>query len=248
VLGYIAPQFFAIHPVEHDAPEEDVLLLDLSFMSQSPEATLHVPGYAAWLEAQDHAPAYAYLRKLMKILLWQRGAASWVLKSPHHMEYIDVLLRTFPEARVVQTHRDPQRTMPSFCSMVAHGRGVFSNAVDPAEVARHWVRKVRRVLDRMATSRSRWEADRFIDVSYYDLVRDPLAQVERVYALAGLELSQARRAALQGTLGRNRQHKYGRHHYRLEDFGLREKDLEDAFGAYRAQFHIPFESELSHSR
>jgi hypothetical protein len=248
VLGYIAPHFFAIHPVEHDAPEEDVLLLDLSFMSQSPEATLHVPGYAAWLEAQDQAPAYAYLRRLMQILLWQRGAASWVLKSPHHMEHIDVLLRTFPEARVVQTHRDPQRTMPSFCSMVAHARGVFSDVVDPTEVSRHWVRKVRRLLDRMASSRSRWEADRFIDVSYYDLVRDPLAQVERVYALAGLELSQARRAALQGTLGRNRQHKYGRHHYRLEDFGLREKDLEDAFGAYRAQFHIPFESELSHSR
>ena len=245
VLSRIAPHFFAIHPVEHDAPEEDVLLLDLSFMSQSPEATLHVPRYAAWLEEQDHTPAYTYLRRLMQILLWQRGAASWVLKSPHHMEYMDVLLGVFPEARVVQTHRDPQKTMPSFCSMVAHGRGVFSDAVDPTEVARHWVRKVRRLLDRMATSRARWDANRFMDVSYYDLVRDPLAQVERVYAFAGLELTEARRTAMQEARRRNRQHKYGRHRYRLEDFGLQEKDLEDAFGTYRARFQIPFEAELS---
>src|SRR5690606_27360696 len=52
-LAYLAPEFFAIHPVEHDAPEEDILLLDLSFMSQSPEATLNVPTYARWLEQQD---------------------------------------------------------------------------------------------------------------------------------------------------------------------------------------------------
>ena len=57
-LAYLAPEFFAIHPVEHDAPEEDILLLDLSFMSQAPEATLHVPSYAAWLERQDHTRAY----------------------------------------------------------------------------------------------------------------------------------------------------------------------------------------------
>ena len=85
-LAYLAPEFFAIHPVEHDAPEEDVLLLDLSFMSQSPEATMHVPTYAAWLESQDHTKVYEDLRKLMKILLWQQPAPNCVLKTPHHME------------------------------------------------------------------------------------------------------------------------------------------------------------------
>jgi hypothetical protein len=135
-LAYLAPQFFAIHPAEHDAPEEDVLLLGLSFMSQAPEAILHVPTYAKWLEGQDHTRAYQYMRRVMQILLAQKGGRSWVLKSPNHMEHFDVVLDVFPEARIVQTHRDPQKTMPSFCSMVAHGRGVFSNEVDPHEVAR----------------------------------------------------------------------------------------------------------------
>jgi hypothetical protein len=241
-LAYLAPQFFAIHPAEHDAPEEDVLLLDVSFMSQAPEATFHVPRYAAWLERQDHGPAYRYMRKLMQILLWQRPGCSWVLKSPHHMEHVDELLQALPRARIVQTHRDPQKTLPSFWSMVAHARGVFSDVVDAEEVARHWLRKTRRVLDRMGASRERWGADRFLDVSYDDLLDDPLGEVKRIYDFAGLELTGECRVEMERALRRNVQHRYGRHRYRVQDFGLTPREIEDALGAYRERFAIRFEA------
>ena len=94
-IAYMAPEFFAVHPIEHDAPEEDILLLDLSFMSQSPEAIMHVPSYANWLEGQDHTKAYEYLRTLLKILHRQRPGRFWVLKTPHHAEYLDVILKFF---------------------------------------------------------------------------------------------------------------------------------------------------------
>ena len=188
-LSWLAPEFFAIHPVEADAAEEDVLLLDHSFTSQAPEATLHVPTYAAWLEQQDLEPAYRYLARILKLLLWQKPRQFWVLKTPHHMEYLDELLRVFPGAVVVQTHRDPQQTMGSFCSMVAHGRGLFSDHVDPREVGRHWLRKVRRMIDRSLAVRDGGAASAFVDVSYYDLVADPLGEVRRIYAHAGLELT-----------------------------------------------------------
>ena len=76
-----SPDFFAIHPVEAEAPEEDVLLLDVSFLSTTAEATMHVPSYAAWLEETDQSPAYAYMVKLLKLLQWQRPAKRWVLKT-----------------------------------------------------------------------------------------------------------------------------------------------------------------------
>ena len=47
-LKYMSPGFFAIHPIEHLAPEEDILLLDVSFLSTTAEATMHVPDYASW--------------------------------------------------------------------------------------------------------------------------------------------------------------------------------------------------------
>jgi len=248
-LAYLAPEFFAIHPVEHDAPEEDVLLLDMSFMSQSPEATMHVPTYAAWVEKQDNGPAYRYMRKLMQILLWQTPARSWVLKSPHHMEYLDTVLDVFPEAKIVQTHRDPRKTTGSFCSMVAHGRGVFSNAVDPKEVAEHWVRKVRRLMEvSIATREQRAERGgegvdegAFIDVSYYDLLKDPIAEVARIYDFAGIDFDAGVESAARAMTQRNVQNKYGRHRYRLEDFGLSNESIDFEFAFYRKRYDIPFE-------
>jgi hypothetical protein len=240
-LAYLAPQFFAIHPVEHDAPEEDVLLLDLSFMSQSPEATLHVPTYAAWLESQDHTRAYEYLRKMMQVLLWQQPASNWVLKSPHHMEYLDTVLDVFPEARIVQTHRDPRKTMGSFCSMVATGRGVFSDEVDAREVARHWVRKVRRLMECSMAVREARGPEYFIDVSYYDVVADPLGEVKRIYDFAGIEFDGAAAESARQTMKRNVKNKYGRHIYHLEDFGLSDESIEQEFAFYRRRYSIPHE-------
>ncbi|MXX78402.1 MAG: sulfotransferase, partial [Gemmatimonadales bacterium] len=130
-IGILAPDFRAVHPMAWDAPEEDVLLLDLAFMSQAPEAALHVPSYSRWLEARDHTRCYEYLLTMLKILHWQRPGARWVLKTPHHMEYLDIILDVFADVCVIQTHRDPKKSVPSFCSMVAHGRGIFSDHVDP---------------------------------------------------------------------------------------------------------------------
>lgn len=240
-LAYLAPEFFAIHPVEHDAPEEDVLLLDLSFMSQSAEATLHVPTYAAWLEEQDHTRAYEHLRKMLKILQWQRPAANWVLKTPHHIEYLDVILEVFPEAVIVQTHRDPQKTTGSFCSMVAHGRGIFSDHVDAHEVARHWVRKVDRLMRRSIETRETFGEDRFIDVSYYDLLRDPVGQVERIYRFAGIPFDASVAKTATRTSEKNVQHRYGKHRYDLADFGLTQESIETRYAYYRQRYGIPHE-------
>ena len=103
-LRALAPEFFAIHPVESDAPEEDILLLDQAFMSQTPEATLHVPSYAAWLETHSSLPAYRYLVRSLQALSWQRSGSHWVLKTPHHMEYLREL-RNAKTLRAVVLHR-----------------------------------------------------------------------------------------------------------------------------------------------
>lgn len=237
----ISPEFFAVHPVEADSPEEDILLLDHSFMSQSSEAILHVPAYSQWLEQHSSLEAYRYLAKMLQVLLWQRPGDFWVLKTPHHMEYLKDVLAVFPDAVIVQTHRDPQATMGSFCSMVAHGRGVFSEAIEPREIGSHWLRKVRRMIDRSLAVRDSGAASSFVDVSYYDLVADPIAQIRRIYAHAGRELTPATLAAMQQVIAREVQHRYGRHVYSARDFGLSPARVEETFLDYRARFCIRHE-------
>jgi hypothetical protein len=235
-LAYIAPDFFAVHPVEAEAPEEDVLLLDFSFLSTVPEATLRVPAYSRWLEEQDQRPAYEYMRKLMLLLQWQRPAKRWILKTPHHMEYMDTLFEVFPEVRVIQTHRDPATTIASFCSMLSHGRGVFSDSVDPEEVGRDWCRKIRRMLERTMEARRRLPQDRFYDVHYEELLTDPVGTVEKIYRFLGLSWNRELRKLMQETHYANGRYRYGRHVYRLENFGLTEERIRDEFAEYYREY------------
>jgi hypothetical protein len=240
-LKAMAPAFFAIHPVEAHAPEEEVILLDLAFRSTAPEATMHVPSYARWLEESDPLPAYRHLERMLKVLTFQHRRERWVLKTPHHLEFLDALHTVFPDAAVIQTHRDPQKTIASFASMVAHGRAVFSDEVDPRDVGRHWGRKITRMVSRGMASREARPDLRVLDVSYYDLVRDPIAEVERVFAFAGLSFESSAREAALSTKKRNPKGKYGAHAYRLEDFGLDAAYVEENLGEYRARYSIPVE-------
>jgi hypothetical protein len=239
-LRVLAPEFFAIHPVEAHAPEEDVLLLDMSFLSTVPEATLRVPGYARWLEAQDTTAAYRYMKRILQLLAWQRRPATppgrWVLKTPHHLEHLDALFEVFPDARVVQTHRDPVVTLASFCSMVTHGRAIFSDAVDPREVGHDWSRKVRRMIDRALATRARMGDERFLDVQYGDLIGDPWGEVRRILEWAEVPASPTTEGAIRAALQANPQNKHGRHRYRLEDYGLDRSTVEGLFADYRARF------------
>jgi len=246
-LKYLAPDFFAVHPVEPREPEEDVLLFDYDFWSTVPEATQRVPGFSAWLEKQDFTEAYRYYRNILKFLYRQRPSGRWLLKTPHHMEHLDALLEVFPNARIIQTHRDPARVLASFCSMVAHAYGIFSDRVDPLEIGRHWSAKAERMVRLSMKVRDRAGGKHFIDVAYGDLVADPIGQMRRVYDFLGWRLTLDREERMRAWIRENPQHKHGRHNYRLEHFGLKREEVERKFAGYRKRFGIPRENGNSTS-
>jgi len=258
-LRYLAPDFFSIHPVEAHAPEEDCLLFDYCLLSTVPEATLRVPSYSAWLQRQDLTPAYRYVRRVLQLLAWSRPESDgpalrraagdrrparpvrWVLKTPFHMEYLDRLLEVFPGAHVIQTHRDPVRALASYCSMLAHGRRIFSERVDPLEIGAQWSAKAERMITRSMAERARRGDDpgQFVDVAYAALVADPVGQVRRIYDALGLPLAAELPARLRRFVADNPQHKHGRHRYRPEDFGLDRGALERRFEAYYRRYDVP---------
>ncbi|MEP9393092.1 sulfotransferase [Gordonia sp. VNK1] len=230
-LRYLNPQFFAIHAVEADGPEEDVLLQEYSLLSQVPEAMLNVPSYARWLAEQDPRPSYDYLKLLLQVLAQQDRRPHWVLKTPAHLEHLDTLLDVFPEAVIVGTHRDPVRTTASFSSMLAHGHSMFSDHVDAQAVARHWLHRNVDMAERSLAVRQR-HPDRFVDVNYDDLIDDPLAQVERIYSAAGIDLGADTRAEMTRHRESHRQHSHGVHRYSLAEFGLTDDEVAEAYAHY----------------
>ncbi|MCH2110065.1 MAG: sulfotransferase [Polyangiaceae bacterium] len=235
-LQLIAPQFFAIHPIEADSVEEEVLLLELSFMSQTGEAIMRVPSYAAWLEAQDQKPAYDYMVKVLKLMQARTPAAKhWILKSPHHMEWLETAIAAMPELRIIQTHRNPEATVASFCSMVCHGQAVFSNQVNAHEVGRHWLKKIRRLTERTLETRRR-SPDRFIDLRYEDLVEDPQRELKMLHEKLHWSIDENSQQALENELRHSRKGRFGQHHYSLTDFGLTPNDIKVELQAYLSTY------------
>jgi len=224
-LRLMAPGFFAIHPVEHNAPEEDILLLDATFLSTTPEATMNVPSYSAWLEKTDQSPAYAYMVKLLKLLQWQRPGRRWILKSPHHLEFIDLIDRHFEEVHFLWTHRDVTACIPSFISMAAHSRVIFSDNADGNTIARHWIRKTGYMLKKGLNYRNaNLHKNQFTDIIYNDLRDTSVDVLGKIYQLDG-GVTPELLSGFEKAERENPMRKYGIHDYDLNDFGVSKDDI-----------------------
>jgi hypothetical protein len=220
-LKVMSPGFFAIHPIEYEAPEEDVLLLDVSFMSTTAEATMNVPSYAAWLEKTDQSPAYGYMVKLMKLLQWQRPAKRWVLKTPHHLEFLPQVKKHFGEVQFIWTHRKVNECIPSFLSMVSYSRILFSEEVEQNTLAKQWVRKNGYMLSKALEYRNgQGHEAHFTDISYQELVEDAVGVIKKIYQERGEKISPELMAIFEASNRANPKGKYGVHQYHLADFGI----------------------------
>jgi hypothetical protein len=235
-LRWMAPGFFAIHPVEHSAPEEDILLLDVTFLSTTPEATAHVPSYASWLEKTDQSYAYAYGSKLLKLLQWQQPGVRWILKSPHHLEFMPLIEKHFQEPRFLWTHREIDECIPSFLSMVCHSRAIFSDRVTMEQVRDHWVRKTGLMLEKgMAYRAGKEKQGSVTDILYEDLVNEPMSVLEGIYApYGGIPEQLVERFAKANV--ENPYGKYGIHEYSLEDFAMTPAELAGQNREYHTLF------------
>jgi hypothetical protein len=235
-----SPDLIAAHPMDAHAPDEEIMLVEHAFTSWNPEAFCRVPSYSAHLDTIDLAPGYRYLVRLLQFLQWQkrrRGetATRWVLKAPYHLGSLDALFAAFPDARIAMTHRDPVQTVPSLASLVRTLYVLGSDSVDRLEIGAHWGRRWARALERAIAARARCE-DRFLDIYYDDLVADPMGEVRRIYAHAGLELTSFAEAQMRRWAVENERDRRPVHAYTLEEFGYTQAGLRRDFAAYCARF------------
>jgi hypothetical protein len=235
-----APDLVAMHPIEAEQPDEEIMLLEHSFFSTNPEAFVNVPSFGAWLDEQDQTPGYVYLEKLLQLLQWQKKRTGgtgerWVLKTPHHLGFVDLLFKVFPDVRIIQTHRDPVQTIPSLASLIHAIRILGSDEADPRVAGRQWSDRMSRALHRCMDVREANE-DRFIDIWFQDAMRDPLAQIRRIYHFADMELTAEAEARMRQWTVDNARDKRVAHSYTLEQFGLSEDGVRRDFAAYRERF------------
>jgi hypothetical protein len=235
------PDLLAIHPMDAMGPDEDIMLLEQSFYSFNIQAFANIPSFDAWIESQDHTPGYEYFRVLLQFLQWQKKRSGqpgqrWVLKAPHHLHYMDLVFKVFPDAKVVQSHRDPVETIPSLASLIAGVWVIYSDEADPVEVGRQWARKFARGMRHTMAVREELGDERFLDLWFTDTVSQPLEEIRKIYAFLGMELTAQARDEMARWQDFNRRELRPPHAYTLEQYGLSETGLQQQFCDYRQRF------------
>ena len=234
------PEIAAIHPMDPMGADEEILLLEHSFYSYVASSFAHVPTYSAYVAESDNTPAYEYLKRQLQFLQWQkkrRGetADRWLLKAPHHLHFMDVLLKVFPDIQVMATHRDPVVTIPSTASFYYNlwilGNDQADKLVVAAEVAEVFARGVKHT---MAAREGRQE--RFYDVWFKDTVGKPFEVIEKMYDFIGMEFTDEARAAMEQHRDDNQRGDRPSHEYTLEEYGYTEAGLRAQFEEYCVRF------------
>lgn len=245
-MNYVAPDMRKVHLVETRGLRECWPLLNRSMVSGGYLVLANVPSYERWLWAagqEAFAASYRLHRDQLRLLQARRPTEHWVLKSPVHLASLDALLAVYPDARIIQTHRDLTKVLPSNCSLFTVSRGICSAAGDRLATGRQVFERSRRTLERSMATRAGVGDARFFDVRYADLTTDPIGTVRAALAHFGEDLPAAAEGRLRGHLADNPQHKHGAHRYTLEQFGLDRAEVERAARDYHERFAVPTEAQ-----
>jgi len=240
----LAPGADSVYPIRAWMPHECVAIHSYTLLSEEFVSTCHVPTYEAFLHAADLGPTYRWQRRFLQYLQMERPSRRWVLKSPDHIYCLDKLLTVFPDAAIIQTHRNPAEVLKSQIRLTKVLEAMFARPREREQLAISEARKIEQMLGYITRFRDAYPnvAKQFIDVTYRELVSDPLAVVRRIYERLDIRLTEAAIERMRGLVSARSRYKKGRRGSPpLADPGVDSTAGKDQFENYCSRFGISFQ-------
>ncbi len=239
-MQQVTPLIAAMHPMNPEHIHEELELMGPDFASYNFEWLGLTPAWRDHYYAHDQRPHYEYMKNVLRLLQWRRGERKrWVLKCPQHLEQLPVLLKTFPDATIVFTHRDPVAVIQSTVTMQAYTQRMNRRHVALPALLEYWTDRIEHLLRACVRDRALVATERSVDSPFHVFMGDQWATLDRVYATAGLELAAPARAALERYIADHPRGKEGQVVYDLRrDFGVDPQALRERFRFYVDRFAV----------
>jgi len=231
----LTPELDGAHLIRAESPEECIFMTGASGYTRLYWNFAPVYAFQRWLSRADKTAKYRDYRDLLGYLQREYRGRRLVLKAPEHSDGLRELLDQIPEARIVITHRDMIEQVGSWISLGRTTRGLAVNALDTSKEAEAAIDMNDVCIARMAEARAAYP-QRILDVRYAELMADPLAVVERIYAFCGLTLPEERRGAIAAHHAMNPKGKHGKHGYSLTEVGLEDGWVRAHYADYTGAF------------
>jgi hypothetical protein len=217
------PSLAAVHRFDCRAPGECNTGMMYHFAGTNYWAELSVPLHAQWVLDVLPEGLYRDHKRLLRQMSWKGPKGRWILKSPHHLFDLEGLVRTYPDARLIWTHRDPIKTFSSLASLVNGVRPASGLPHDPAGVGsmttKIWSKAI---LNAVSVRANHPEIEaKILDLPQSRIAADPIGAVRAIYEHAGETPSpdfDARTASFIG--GDTKAQRLGQHKHRPGDFGI----------------------------
>ena len=244
----LVPGFKAMHEISAILPQECVAILAAQFLSEQLVVSYNIPTYREWMMKQDFSAAYQWHKRCLQHMQSGFGETKrWLLKTPPHIGYLETILDVYPDAKIVQTHRDPMQVLGSLSSLTCSLRSLATDSIDPQQVGREELHIWKDYLTRGMDARERLaeqHSDQFFDIRFEDMLKRPLAVIESLYRYFDFEFSDDLKHKMKTYLDNRPRDKHGRHEYSLADYGLDAARDAQQFSAYSARY-LPAGSALT---
>lgn len=164
--------------------------------------------------------AYEYYKVFLQMLnRVDEPQSHWLLKAPIHTFFLDTLLRYYPSASIIMTHRRLEEVLPSWARLCSVSMSLY-----------------------LSSSKADVDSDRYADVKRDFYVLDVMIQrlIKFRYAHKHNEILDILyddfEQAMLKWLRENPQGKQGRNIYTLEEFGLTSDEIEKRYEEYNNMF------------
>ena len=121
--------------------------------------------------------------------------------------------------------------------LVAPGR-MLMGRIDAEWLGENYPWQAQVHADRIMDFRDKCGEDRVIDVHYADMTNDPMATMKKLYADLGDDWTPEAEAGIQAWLDDNPQNKFGKHEYKLAQYGLTKEQLDPMFERYLSRYDV----------
>ncbi|MGP8059053.1 MAG: sulfotransferase family protein [Acidimicrobiales bacterium] len=244
IMDEMVPAFPSMHEQRGYLPTECIFMFAHQFSSDMFTGLYNVADYTIWRSGVDQSPIYDWHRRMLQTLQWGAPTGRFVVKAPSHLAALPLVFATYPDARVVITHRDPLRVIGSLSDLMATLHWMHSDRVDHEILVQFMTMGLELQMDAVTAERDSGvlPEDQIADIVYRDLVGDPVGTVERLYAGWGLEVTPGFRARLEAYVAaRHANRAGGGHDYRFEDTGLDLAEHRALLAAYQERFGVDSE-------
>lgn len=232
-------------------PEEDQFVMHAAFLSQQWTVEMPLMHEVDFFHI-DELPArrkkrwmHHYQECVKRQLLHNGGAKVHLSKNPSMSGWVNALLETFPDARIVVMVRDPIQCIPSALKMM-----------EGSWKARQWrpeqYAESLAAMTQISFESYRLPAQALVQrpatahcfVDYRELIANPKQTVEQVYKALGLTLSEEYSSYLSKQQEREKKHT-SKFKYKLQDFAVTANQIEHELAEFYQQYNWPRPSEAA---